>query len=54
MGRGEGYRAKNPQKKPKKKTNSHWLSGWPKKVPKLYIYHKNGLPKKFKVHELRK
>ena len=31
-----------------------WLSGWPPKKSKLVLYHENGPPKRFKVHELRK
>ena len=30
---------------------AEWMA---QKKFKLYIYHQNGLPKKFKVHELRK
>ena len=36
----------------KEKTSlAEWMA---QKKFKLYIYNKNGLPKKFKVHELRK
>ena len=34
--------------------NTRLLNGWPKNKSKLYIYHYHGLPKKLKVHELRK